>query len=1133
MGKRRIGGALLDCLRTLHSLGVVGNRSDGELLDLFTSKAPEVAEQAFAALVDRHGPMVLGVCRRTLGNHHAAEDAFQAVFLVLARKARSVRNQDSIGGWLHRVARRVAGRAARNRRRIQTAEEPLLAEVATMREPSKAIDPAELKAAIDEEIDRLGTAQRQVVVLCDLEGLTQEQAAVRLNWPVGTVKSRLSRARTKLRTRLDRRGFAPATLLAATGALWGTKAATAAVPKALAGKVVEAALPWAIGSSTAIGTIPATVATLTQGELQSMFLIKIKATLLVFATAGVAAGLAIGSAWVPGNGVADEPKQANVETKQMEPEEEKSDWTIARGIVVDEEGRPVVGAAVEAVAGTSVYESGVTDAEGRFALELRWPTPWNHLVLAKVDDGRRIGFGTYPTQAQAPEGPGDLRIVLGPSREVVVQVADEAGEPVNVAVVDALGLRSMVWGMTGPDGRAILRLPPEAPIDSLIALKPRQGFDYFDHTQARRGLLARDLPDEVSLVLNGARIVRVGAIDTNGEPIAGADVYPWLLSLAGKAELANVAGSRFVRATTGEDGFATFDWLPPETTQPVTFWVRAEGYYAPERTVLEPDAPEAAPLVSEQYRKGAIRGRITLPNGGPAEGIRVEAQGTGGGFANSSKAEARTAADGTYEIAANPTLAYIVAVIDDEWAAPSHIGVVIREGEEVEGIDFPLGQGAIIEGTVTLGSDREPVERQSVNIIQSGGRIPDELERGDRFWHEVQHSRGAYTDAQGHFEIRVGPGTYSVRGPTRTETQEVEAIEGGRHVIDFHMDRPAQGPIVGRVVLAADPTRGVAGATVVGVSADPAHNPGFNAETDAEGHFQAERYLDKMVVHARTPENDLAGIIKITGETEEVTIPVGPTATASGHALDESGAPMAEQKLDCGTRVYLGEPPGAPFRTTFSPAVTTDAEGRFTLPGMVIGHLYSISYYNEEAGHYKTFTQLTPTEPGEIDLGPLKLGEYREPRSAEELSSFRPDAPDAGAPAPPIEATTLNGEPLSLEDYRGRYVLLDFWATWCGPCIAEIPHLQEVYEKFGRDDRFALLSLSVDEEIDAPRAFQETRQLPWDQGFLGEGIHSPTLQGFGVRAIPALVLVGPDGTIVARGMRGDQIREAVAEALGR
>jgi thiol-disulfide isomerase/thioredoxin len=138
-----------------------------------------------------------------------------------------------------------------------------------------------------------------------------------------------------------------------------------------------------------------------------------------------------------------------------------------------------------------------------------------------------------------------------------------------------------------------------------------------------------------------------------------------------------------------------------------------------------------------------------------------------------------------------------------------------------------------------------------------------------------------------------------------------------------------------------------------------------------------------------------------------------------------------------------------------------------------------------------------------------------------------------GDPAPGFEAKTLDGRPLNLEDFRGKYLLLDFWATWCEPCAGEIPRLQAIHDAFGRDERLVILSLSIDETIEIPRQFQDKRKLPWMQSFLGKGLDGAVPDRYGVRAIPAFVLVGPDGKIVAKGMRGEEIQEAVARALGK
>ncbi len=176
----------------MFELGSCGDLTDGQLLERFMTGAKESAEAAFTALVERHGPMVWRVCRRVLSDGDQAQDAFQATFLVLVKHAGSVRRKDSVASWLHGVAHRVAScaRAAESRRRKH--EEHYAVWQARASRTSRSED-AELARLLDEELCRLPARLRAAIVLCDLEEVTHDQAAVRLGWPVGTVKSRLAR----------------------------------------------------------------------------------------------------------------------------------------------------------------------------------------------------------------------------------------------------------------------------------------------------------------------------------------------------------------------------------------------------------------------------------------------------------------------------------------------------------------------------------------------------------------------------------------------------------------------------------------------------------------------------------------------------------------------------------------------------------------------------------------------------------------------------------------------------------------------------------------------------------------------------------------------------------------------------
>ena len=343
------------------------------------------------------------------------------------------------------------------------------------------------------------------------------------------------------------------------------------------------------------------------------------------------------------------------------------------------------------------------------------------------------------------------------------------------------------------------------------------------------------------------------------------------------------------------------------------------------------------------------------------------------------------------------------------------------------------------------------------------------------------------------------------------------------------MPRPEKGILTGRVIPAGAEIKGVAGARIEIVAENQLSVP-VSVTADSEGRFQAERQLDPLVIHATTPDRKLAAIVEVGAEDTTVVISLAPTATAMGILVDEHEHPVANTPLYWGRRVFL-DSEGAISRTCFAPQVVTDSTGRFTLPSLVVGQEYEIGIQRENA--FPAAGAVRPEKAEPTDLGTLQLGAYHPkwPSYAEEMSSFTRTAPGPGAIAPPIEATTLDGKPLKLADYKGKYVLLDFWATWCGPCIAEIPQLQTVHDAFAKDGKFAILSLSVDEKIDEPKKFQEKRNLPWTQAFLGGGIQGPTPGTFGVRAIPAFVLVGPDGKIVSRGMRGDDIKKEVEKAL--
>ncbi len=252
---------------TLFNVGSMSGLTDGELLGLFAKRRDEAGELAFALLVDRHGPMVLRVCRSILRDEHDAQDAVQATFLVLVRRGGTVRNRGSIGSWLHGVALRVASCARVSAGRRWARERR--ASLARVEQSHDTREP-ELAEALHEELDRLPQRHRAVIVLCYLEGLACEAAASRLRVPVGTVKSRLARGRERLRAQLMRRGFAPASgLFSPAGLLDG---ASQAIPPRFAESIARTAVGIAAGDEASIGAVSAWIAAVAGRVLLAMSL---------------------------------------------------------------------------------------------------------------------------------------------------------------------------------------------------------------------------------------------------------------------------------------------------------------------------------------------------------------------------------------------------------------------------------------------------------------------------------------------------------------------------------------------------------------------------------------------------------------------------------------------------------------------------------------------------------------------------------------------------------------------------------------------------------------------------------------------------------------------------------------------
>jgi RNA polymerase sigma factor (sigma-70 family) len=355
MGSARSTSAFAGSLGILHSIGSLAAAADGRLLDLFLDRGdPSASEAAFCTLVERHGPMVYSVCRRRLCDADDAQDAFQATFLILARKASSIRHRPAIGGWLFVTAARAADRARTAAERRRSLE---LSVVMSGRDRPMARTPAdedaETRAILHEEVERLPQVFRDAVVLHYFEGLGVDAIASRLRCPRGSVLSRLARARDRLRRRLERRGAAPG--MGVSVAWLAARLRAPAAPREFIEVGARCGRAFALGASPDAGAVPATVEALSgilgraigpwsarRGVLGALPIL-IAVGFAAMAAAPFPAATGEGPEEV---GVAGQAKSASAPASSPRGDESRGETVTVRGRVLNGAGHPVRGARI-------------------------------------------------------------------------------------------------------------------------------------------------------------------------------------------------------------------------------------------------------------------------------------------------------------------------------------------------------------------------------------------------------------------------------------------------------------------------------------------------------------------------------------------------------------------------------------------------------------------------------------------------------------------------------------------------------------------------------------------------------------------------------------------------------------------
>jgi RNA polymerase sigma factor (sigma-70 family) len=946
---RQAGATVLRAVRTAARV----ESTDQELLARFAAGD----EAAFAALVRRHSGLVLGVCRRVLPTVQDAEDACQATFLILARKAKVTRWQPSVANWLYTTARRVASRASRAASRRVRRESQASPKAAAS--PLDQMSGREAFAALDEELDRLPAIYREPLVLCYLQGLTRDEASARLRVPPATLKSQLDRGRKKLGDALTKRGVVLGAGLLAVAA---TSRAGASPPRLL-----ESILAAAAGASPS----PA-VSALAQGVAVNHILTRAK--VIAVALLGVA---------VIGFGIAAMPTAAEPQQRVQKPPAVPQDAggerrgltngverTIA-GNVVGPDGKPVAAELILLEHEAAPKSLGKVNADGSFVVA----RPGGHgAQLVAISEGLGAGFA-----AIYPQTSGELTLRLAKDNPIRGRVVDTQGKPVAGAMVFPLTVEDY-----GQQGLSVFlnnwktRDPQQSRLRGQyqLTLAPRSEVFLPDG----RMVLAAKTGIDGSFELRGAGAERVVNLFARGPGIADTDIL-----------VVNRAG--FDPAEANRAAADNYERLMPKVIRTGRSFRRL---HSPEVTLV---AEQEMPI------RGVVKDRET---GKPRAGLEV----TFGRVSNMEMPDhvhtARTDADGKFTIRGSRKYsAYVLEVPGDAATGylPAQAVTTDNAGYAPIDVEIPTVKGIILTGTLKDKSTGKPLPGVVTVDVMKDNPYLAKLPTMNRSRMGVQWCT---TGDDGTYRAVVPPGPVIVMAALRVAQHEVmyqaarmdpkypqyfydkggmqmyvtssggfspirgcwckiiEAPEGEKtHTLDITFE-PAKRNAV-RVVDADGKPVSNCDATGI-VSRDM-----YPVQQESLFVYGLEANQERLVVvcNQRTKQ---VGSAEIKESDADPVITLGPAGIVTGRALDKDGKPIME--LNVYLRHTRREASGVFELLNMTKQVVTDAAGRFRIEGVVPGQEFRLAFAKgaKNLGTPDTAPRYTIAKNGESkDLGDVKI----------------------------------------------------------------------------------------------------------------------------------------------------------------
>jgi RNA polymerase sigma factor (sigma-70 family) len=923
--------------------------SDRELLARF---AEQHDQSAFSTLVRRYTGMVLGVCRRVLPNVQDAEDACQATFLILARKATAGRWRQSVANWLYTTARRVAANARlAAQRRAKREGQAAVPEVVS---PVDQMTGRELLGALDEELDKLPPRYREPLVLCYLEGLTRDEAATRLGVPAGTVKIHLERGRKRLGEALTARGCA---LGAGLLALAATSPAGASPPR-----LVEAVLAAVSGSP------PAAVAALAKGGSVNALLQKSMLALFALVAASVL-GIGMGALQLPAAS-----QKATKETRAAQEDKTKDEKATTQkgtvsGRVLSPDGKPLAGADLLLVGGKDKgkpVKLGVTGADGRFTVTAprqRWVN-----LLA-----RSPGLGVdFIDLGRAPAGEIELRLVK--DHPIRGRVIDTEGKPVK-------GVRVSVShvGVYGDTAERFLALWKKLNSDSGVPSGLKHVWDegaFPSVTTDRDG----------RFTITGVGAERAVSLRLGGAGIADAEA--WVLNRAG------FDPRPYNRATADNEARRPFSfgrrWLlngpepsvVAEAEKPIRGVVKDIETGKPRvgvKVTLSRNEDNLSLLRLPLSATTGDKGRYEIRGAHKAKGYMVEVPSDPA--TGHMACQARAADTAGYEaitinLAVKKGVVITGRVIDGSTrkAMPGFVMASVL-ADNPHARNYPEFSSSAWFGSVQTGDDGTfRVVTIPGPVILMGGPDTRRMPQGDfdRYRYKPPRQDKKYPK---YFSTKKGyEGTYFGLGggisPLQGNFAKVLMIDPGISLIKQDVVLEPANALSVKVVDSAG--RPVAGTWATGISPEEWHRPTRVAK-DSCSAYHLEPGKPRLLVFYE-PTKKLFGTLSLKGdEKDPAVVKLGPGATVKGRLLDEAGRPLAGVALQLYHRARTAEEIHAHVHRANS--IETDAGGKFVIDGVVPGVKFGL-WFSRGKRTFEPVQKLEDrsAEPGKpLDLGDVKL----------------------------------------------------------------------------------------------------------------------------------------------------------------